>query len=96
MWYLMSFLEHPSQKNGLTTAIWPFRVFVTFIVVMNNDIIQSSKYKRDISNAFDSLNSSYRCSKRLKPLRKLIRVYTAYSCSTGAMGHLSLFDTGEE
>ena len=61
---------------------------------MDKDIIQNSIYKRDISNAVDYLYSYYRRSKRGKPFKKLIRVYTGYSCTTGAMGHSSLFDKG--
>ena len=60
---------------------------------MEDNNSQKSQFKRKISNAFDAIHS-YLQSKRGKSPRKLIRVYSAYSATTGAMGHSSIFNKG--
>ena len=60
---------------------------------MEGNNTQKSQFKRNFSNAFDAI-SSYLQFKRGKLSRQLIRVYSAYSATTGAMGHSSIFNIG--
>ena len=60
---------------------------------MSRKSSEDFKFKRDLSHVFDSVHSFHlrnKCKKR----NKLIRVYTGYITSTGAMGHSGIIQEG--
>ena len=60
---------------------------------MSDDSEATSSFKRDITNAFDAINS-YLIKKKAKIQRSTIRIYTGYNTSTGSMGHSAIVQTG--
>jgi len=54
----------------------------------------NSPFKRDITNAFDAINS-YLIKKKAKIQKNTIRIYTGYNTSTGSMGHSAIVQTGD-
>ena len=60
---------------------------------MSQESSHDFKFKRDLSHVFDSVHFYHlrnKCTKR----NKLIRVYTGYITSTGAMGHSGIIQGG--
>jgi len=51
------------------------------------------KFKRDLSHVFDAVHS-YDLRNKCKRKNKLIRVYTGYISTTGAMGHSGIIQEG--
>ena len=60
---------------------------------MSQESSHDFKFKRDLSHVFDSVHS-YHLRNKCKKRNKLIRVYTGYITSTGAMGHSGFIQGG--
>ena len=60
---------------------------------MSQESSHDFKFKRDLSHVFDSVHS-YHLRNKCKKRNKLIRVYTGYITSTGAMGHSGIIQGG--
>ena len=60
---------------------------------MSQESSHDFKFKRDLSHVFDSVHS-YHLRNKYKKRNKLIRVYTDYITSTGAMGNSGIIQEG--
>ena len=81
------------MKSNLRQQPFHFHALKSYKIQLTCREDHLTNYKRNFSPVFDYVHSfhlRYKCKKR----NKLIRVYTGYITSTGAMGHSGIIQEG--